>query len=561
MRAHVQRGSRGEAGAETSGNNRVTAAATTPGHAGTATGASNPTMDMLFKAFPRNFLGGKAKAHDDAPSPGSAPGTPSGGGPNSAGGSGSINSSSNEIPDEGLWPKGNKAKSNRPRKFSYGDMLSTQQAFWHCMTLVLGLGTLTIPYVLKELGWFGLVLLALLAWLSAYTAKLLCICIDYVPEATAGRDVVKVLNTYPDIGEAAFGARGRTFVNYILYIDLVASSALFLVFIATNMAEMLPGLFTPSVWILVTGISLLPTVLLKLQKLTFLSAIGSYIMLALVVAVLYAAISTAPESLEKNEYHMARFQVQAAGNMIFAFAMHGTLLTIYRDMRSPNEAGALFDKVYATGYLLKFLVGATGYYLFAQNTSDQVTLNLPIPWLKTVITLAVTLKKWLTYALPLEPVAVELEQRSNGRSALIRVGLVVLTVIMAIFLPYFGLFQSLIGSLCAGFLVLIFPLAFYLKLYGKTNLSARSRFFHWALLILSVILVVLASYRSLEEAFMLWWDTDAVVIPSDSVLGTGASVVPQDVKDAAQQGIASLAQAADSAAAVGAATTFDENSA
>lgn len=408
-----------------------------------------------------------------------------------------------EISDEGLWPKGNKAKPNRPRKFSYGDMLTTQQAFWHCMTLVLGLGTLTIPYVLKELGWFGLVLLGLLAWLSSYTAKLLCTCIDYVPEHEAGRGSVTVLNTYSDIGDAAFGPHGRTFVNYVLYVDLVASSALFLVFIATNMAEMFPGVLSPTMWIIVSAASLLPTVLLKLQKLTFLSAIGSYIMLILVLAVLYAAISTAPETLEHNEYQWASFQVQAAGNMIFAFAMHGTLLTIYRDMRTPSDAGALFDKVYATGYVLKFLVGATGYYLFAQNTSDQITLNLPIPWLKTVITLAVTLKKWLTYALPLEPVAVELVQRANGHSALIRIGLVILTVIMAIFLPYFGLFQSLIGSLCAGFLVLIFPLLFYLKLYGN-KISSRSRILHGILLVLSVILVILASYKSLEEAYNLW---------------------------------------------------------
>jgi len=414
-----------------------------------------------------------------------------------------VSNGSTLKPEEGLWPKGNKPKSNRPRKFSYGDMLTTKQAFWHCMTLVLGLGTLTIPYVLKGLGWAGLILLAALAWLSSYTAKLLCRCIDYVPDEEAGRGLVRVLNNYPDIGEAAFGPRGRTFVNCILYVDLVASSALFLVFIATNLAELYPGVLSHSMWILLSGLSLLPTVWLKLQKLTFLSALGSYIMLALVCAVLYAAVSAAPESLEDNRYDMINFEIQAAGNMIFAFAMHGTLLTIYRDMRTPNDAGALFDRVYLTGYGLKFLVGVTGYYLFAQNVSDQVTLNLPVVWLKSVITLAVTIKKWLTYALPLEPVAMALEENSDGRSVVIRSGLVVLTVLLAIGLPHFGLFQSLVGSLCAGFLVLIFPLSFYLKLYG-TKIGRRSILFHVFLLFFSVILVVIASARSVEEAWQLW---------------------------------------------------------
>lgn len=434
-------------------------------------------------------------------------------------GASSMNGNGDSESEE-LWPKGNMPKSHRPRRHSYGDMLTTQQAFWHCMTLVLGLGTLTIPYVLREMGWLALVFLAVLAWLSSYTAKLLCACIDHVPEAAAGRGIVRVLNTYPDIGEAAFGRHGRTFVSYVLYVDLVASSALFLVFIATNLAEIFPGVLAPTSWILLAGASLLPTVWLKLQKLTFLSALGSYIMMSLVVAVLYAAVSSAPESLEGNEYHLARFRIQTAGNMIFAFAMHGTFLTIYRDMRHPSEIGQLVSKVYLWGYFLKFLVGSTGYYLFAQHTSDQITLNLPMAWLKTGVTLAVTLKKWLTYALPLEPVAMELEQR-NGRSVLVRSGLVLLTVVMALFLPYFGLFQSLIGSLCAGFLVLVFPLAFYLQLFGH-KLSRRSRLAHAVLLALCVLLVALASYRSLEDAVLLWSNSSAPAADASVNANAGA---------------------------------------
>jgi hypothetical protein len=38
----------------------------------------------------------------------------------------------------------------------------TRQAFWHCVTLVLGLGSLTIPYTLEEVPWAGLLVLAAL---------------------------------------------------------------------------------------------------------------------------------------------------------------------------------------------------------------------------------------------------------------------------------------------------------------------------------------------------------------------------------------------------------------
>ncbi len=64
----------------------------------------------------------------------------------------------------------------------------------------------------------------------AHTAKLLCVCIDYVADEAAGRGIVQVLNNYPVIGEAAYGRRGWLFVELILQVDLVANSTLLLVF-------------------------------------------------------------------------------------------------------------------------------------------------------------------------------------------------------------------------------------------------------------------------------------------------------------------------------------------
>jgi len=289
-------------------------------------------------------------------------------------------------------------------------------------------------------------------------------------------------------------------VEVVLYVDLVASSALFLVFIATNLNGLFPWIpLDRFQWIILTTMSLLPTIHMKLSNLSYLSKIGSYVMIALVLGILYAVIAAAPEDLEGNEYDLAKFEMAAIGNIVFAFACHGTLLTIYRRMENPADVDKLFDQVYATGYLLKFLVGATGYFLFAQNVGDQVTLNLPQEWLKIIVTVAVTLKKWLTYALPLEPVAIAAEEKWKDKTITIRTGLVILTALLALCLPYFGLFQSLVGSVCAGFLVLIFPLVFYLKLYGH-KLSKFLFWAHAALLVFCVLLMIVATYDSLAQA-------------------------------------------------------------
>ena len=383
--------------------------------------------------------------------------------------------------------------------------ISTRQAFWHCMSLVLGLGTLTVPFTLHRLGWFaGLCILASLAWLSSHTSKLLCRCVDALEGAglPAASGPSRAVKTYSDIGEAAYGLAGRRAVDVVLYVDLVASSALFLVFIATNLESLFPGVgLATERWIAVCAASLVPTVLMRLDGLASLSAFGSYVMVTMVLAIVTTLFLASDAALPApSEYRFARFETQAIGNQVFAFAMHGTLLTIYQDMKRPQDAERMFDRVYLTGFLLKFIVGASGYFLFAGRVSDQITLDLPSPAVRVFITLAVTLKKWLTYALPLEPVARALEDaplklpRAASRS-----GLVLLTVLIALWLPHFGLMQSLIGSLCAGCLVLVFPVSFYLRIYGS-SLAWRERAVYLALLAVSCVLVWLAAVASVREA-------------------------------------------------------------
>ena len=72
-------------------------------------------------------------------------------------------------------------------------------------------------------------------------------------------------------------------MDFILNVDLVASSALFLVFIASNLGSLFPNVgLTNHGWVVLSAFCLLPTVLLKIQKLSFLSKVGSWIMLLLV---------------------------------------------------------------------------------------------------------------------------------------------------------------------------------------------------------------------------------------------------------------------------------------
>jgi len=71
------------------------------------------------------------------------------------------------------------------------------------INVLCGVGILSTPYAIKQGGWIGLGILSLFALLAWYTGMLLRHCLD----SKEG------LETYPDIGHAAFGSTGRIVIS------------------------------------------------------------------------------------------------------------------------------------------------------------------------------------------------------------------------------------------------------------------------------------------------------------------------------------------------------------
>ncbi|KAK9912353.1 hypothetical protein M0R45_036220 [Rubus argutus] len=73
-----------------------------------------------------------------------------------------------------------------------------------------GVGILSIPFVLSQGGWLSLALLFSVAILCWYTGLLLQRCMNANPR----------IKTYPDIGEVAFGRKGRVTISVPMYLEL-----------------------------------------------------------------------------------------------------------------------------------------------------------------------------------------------------------------------------------------------------------------------------------------------------------------------------------------------------
>lgn len=86
------------------------------------------------------------------------------------------------------------------------------------INVLCGVGLLSTPYAAKEGGWIGLSILVIFGVLSFYTGMLLRYCLDSQPE----------LETYPDIGQAAFGKLGRIAISVSLLYTLSSFFSLYI---------------------------------------------------------------------------------------------------------------------------------------------------------------------------------------------------------------------------------------------------------------------------------------------------------------------------------------------
>lgn len=138
-------------------------------------------------------------------------------------------------------------------------------------------------------------------------------------------------------------------------------------------------------------------------------------------------------------------------------------------------------------------LGFMGAKLFGPQVSSQITLSMPHDQIITKIALWATILTPMTkYALEFAPFAIELEENlpSSMKSKvkmIIRgiVGSILLLVILilALSVPYFEHVLSLTGSLVGVGICVIFPCAFYIKVFWG-EISRMS-------LILNVVLIVI----------------------------------------------------------------------
>ncbi|CAL5218396.1 g69 [Coccomyxa viridis] len=369
------------------------------------------------------------------------------------------------------------------------------KTLFNAVNILCGVGLLATPYAAAQMGWASLLLLVVLGLMFLYTAKLLGRCMA---------DASWIL-TYPDIGEHAFGRRGRLLISIMLYSELYITAVDFLIMEGQNLSAIAPA-FVPfggalgsarQAWVIIAALIMLPTVYFRnMGLLAYLSAAG--VLTSLSLTCLVGTIA-AEHGFEHTElpFLKPRGLPLAIGLLSFNYGGHSVFPSLYTSMKNPRQYFRVLDWTFAIVIALYATMTVLGYLAYGETVQDNITLTAQE---RDPHAISTHIASWVTivlpfakYALLMMPIAAAIEEKvpaTTTRSAsyakllsseagkrswrdkaqalttslAIRTALVASTVAVALSVPQFAYVTALGGALFGLTVCVCIPAVAFLKI-------------------------------------------------------------------------------------------------
>lgn len=196
---------------------------------------------------------------------------------------------------------------------------------------------MSVPYALSSGGWLSLILLLIIAMATFYTGLLIRRCMD-----ADGK-----IRSYPDIGDRAFGARGRAVVSVFMNLELFLVATGFLILAGDNLHALLPNVELHIAGAVVGGRTTLvlavvavmtPTVWIdNMTTLSYVSATGVVASVVILGSVLWSAVVDGVGFSQKGEVLNWGGLPTALSLYAFCYCAHPVFPTLYSSMRDQRQ--------------------------------------------------------------------------------------------------------------------------------------------------------------------------------------------------------------------------------
>ncbi|KAK0088666.1 hypothetical protein PV325_011085 [Microctonus aethiopoides] len=371
-------------------------------------------------------------------------------------------------------------------EFSSDVKINEWQAAWNVTNAIQGMFIVSLPFAVLRGGYWAIAAMIGIAHICCYTGKILVECL-YELDTTTGQRV-RVRDSYVAIAKECFGPRwGARAVNVAQIIELLMTCILYVVVCGDLMIGTFPeGAIDARSWMMLVGIFLIPLAFLKslhsVSVLSFWCTMSHILINVIIIGYCILEIGDWGWSKVKWSIDMETFPI-SLGVIVFSYTSHIFLPTLEGNLTDRSTFNWMLDWSHIAAAIFKSVFGWICFLTFQNDTQQVITNNLHSTGFKGLVNIFLVIKAVLSYPLPYYA-ACELLERAflRGRPKTIfptiwtvdhelkvwglawRVGVIVFTILMAIFIPHFSILMGFIGSFTGTMLSFIWPCYFHLKL-------------------------------------------------------------------------------------------------
>ncbi|KAI5679589.1 hypothetical protein M9H77_00816 [Catharanthus roseus] len=360
---------------------------------------------------------------------------------------------------------------------------SKPKTFANVFIAVVGAGVLGLPYTFKRTGWLtGLIMIFAVAALTYYCMMLLI---------QTRNKLLEPPHSYPqilsfgDLGFAVCGPVGRLAVDAMIVLSQAGFCVGYLIFIG----DTLTNLFNNSSSSSSPDLNISAPVLAAANKIMGISAKSAYI---------WACF---PFELGLNS--IASLTVLAPLSIFADVVDLGAMGVVMAD-DSEMEDKSKFGKI--LGFTMLFIglmygsFGAMGYFAYGANTKEIITSNMGKGLMSTLVQMGLCINLFFTFPLMMNPVYEVFERRFwDGMYCLwLRWLLVLVVTLLALLVPNFADFLSLVGSSSCCVLGFVLPALFHYLIF-KEETDRKGALFDLSIIIVGAVLGVSGTWYSLVE--------------------------------------------------------------
>lgn len=389
---------------------------------------------------------------------------------------------------------------------------SQSKTFANVFIAIVGAGVLGLPYTFKRTGWVtGSLMLFSVAFLTYYCMMLL---VKTRRRLESNLKKVKI-SSFGDLGFSVCGPVGRFAVDSMIMLSQAGFCVSYMIFVSNTLSNLINYSPTnPNPTIL--GIS--PKVVyiwscfpfqLGLNSVPTLTHLAPLSIFADVVDIGAMGIVMVEDVLTflKNRPVLETFGgfntlFYGLGVAVYAFEGIGMILPIESEMKEKNKFGKILGLSMAFISLMFGAFGVLGYFAYGENTKDIITSNLGQGLLSTLVQLGLCINLFISLPLMMNPVYEVLERRfCEGRYCLwLRWAMVLVVTLVALLVPNFADFLSLVGSSVCIILGFVLPALFHLLTY-KEEIGWYGVAFDVVIIVFGIAFAVSGTLSSLVEMF------------------------------------------------------------